>query len=88
MNPAAVVPFSLPSSHPLIPLSAHAPSSDAGHLVAPPSLQIDPDLNMVKGGGGALLREKMVEVGSLSKTGGGPSGVGRWVWVTGCGSPG
>ena len=25
-------------------------------------LQVDPNLNLVKGGGGALLREKMVEV--------------------------
>jgi len=28
--------------------------------------EVDPNLNLVKGGGGALLREKMVEVRSLS----------------------
>lgn len=27
--------------------------------------EVDPNLNLVKGGGGALLREKMVEVRSL-----------------------
>ena len=33
-----------------------------GLLVHTGADEVDPDLNLVKGGGGALLREKMVEI--------------------------
>ena len=45
--------------------------------------EVDPDLNLVKGRGGALLREKMVEVGyaaaaAAAAAAGGGGGGGWW----------
>ncbi|KAF7015663.1 hypothetical protein CFC21_029445 [Triticum aestivum] len=53
------IPLSTLDDHPVIDLAIDGADEDCQH-----SESVDPDLNLVKGRGGALLREKMVEAAS------------------------